>query len=192
MVGALFRSQTKLQIRQGDRPQPGSRSLLCTRYSYALGLSSGRSHPSPGFVTLLSGLGYPAFIMAHVWKQLIVVGLCLFVGLSIACSPQIPSTPEESTPTTVETTPPTLTPNQIEAMKAFVSTEANLPASEVVLKAATAVSWSDACLGAPQANELCAQVVTPGYRVVFSTPQGDYVVHSDAAIRVMRLGKTPN
>ena len=37
--------------------------------------------------------------------------------------------------------------------------------SSATLAAVERVSWPDTCLGAPRPGELCAQVVTPGYRV---------------------------
>lgn len=38
-----------------------------------------------------------------------------------------------------------------------------------------AVDWPDACLGAARADEVCAQVVTPGYRIIIETAGGERI-----------------
>ncbi len=48
------------------------------------------------------------------------------------------------------------------------------------------VDWPDACLGATGPGEMCAQIITPGYRGLFIAPAGRYEFHSDqsgAAVR---------
>jgi hypothetical protein len=42
-----------------------------------------------------------------------------------------------------------------------------------------AVQWPDSCLGIPQPGRVCAQVIIPGYRIVFSYRQQLYEVHTD-------------
>lgn len=39
--------------------------------------------------------------------------------------------------------------------------------------------WPDACLGLPQPGEQCAQVVTPGWKVVLRMDGVDYELHTD-------------
>ncbi len=51
--------------------------------------------------------------------------------------------------------------------------------------------WSDACLGAAQPGEMCAQMVTSGYRATLSTPRGPVRVHMDQTGRSLRLASTP-
>jgi hypothetical protein len=49
------------------------------------------------------------------------------------------------------------------------------------------VEWPDACLGAALPGEMCAQVITPGFRIVFDSPQGPIEVHTNATGDFYRL-----
>ena len=52
----------------------------------------------------------------------------------------------------------------------------------------TMTDWPDACLGAPEAGEVCAQVITSGYQVVFSVGASRFTYHTDEATRIRFLG----
>lgn len=67
----------------------------------------------------------------------------------------------------------------VEDLKTVLATELGVASSEVLVKEATAVEWSDACLGAATPDEMCAQVITPGYRVVLSTLTDEFEFHTD-------------
>lgn len=62
---------------------------------------------------------------------------------------------------------------------------------QVVLASYTPVDWPDSCLGAAQPGEMCLQVITPGYRAFFDTPQGPIEVHLDRSGRFFRLVTAP-
>jgi hypothetical protein len=47
-----------------------------------------------------------------------------------------------------------------------------------------AVDWPDACLGLPRPDEACAQVITPGLRVVLSAGARAYEYHTNLATHV--------
>jgi hypothetical protein len=47
-------------------------------------------------------------------------------------------------------------------------------------------TWPDACLGLPAAGEMCAQVETPGYRIVLTAGGKQYTLRTDAAAKVIR------
>jgi hypothetical protein len=61
----------------------------------------------------------------------------------------------------------------------------------VRIESVTSVTWPDACLGAPLAEESCAEVETPGYRIEISTPDGLYVYHFNPASTQIRLAAAP-
>ncbi len=42
-----------------------------------------------------------------------------------------------------------------------------------------AVDWPSACLGAEQPGEMCAAVITPGYRIILTANGSEYVVHTN-------------
>lgn len=57
------------------------------------------------------------------------------------------------------------------ALSAVIGDAANLlriPIDEIAVEYIEAREWPDSCLGLPQDNEGCAEVVTPGYLVVLS------------------------
>jgi hypothetical protein len=41
------------------------------------------------------------------------------------------------------------------------------------------VEWSDSCLGAAGSNEMCLEVITPGYRILLSANDQVYEYHTD-------------
>lgn len=48
------------------------------------------------------------------------------------------------------------------------------------------VEWPDACLGLARADEMCAQVITPGYRVVVEVDGEQYAYRTDLSGAVIR------
>lgn len=53
------------------------------------------------------------------------------------------------------------------------------------------VEWPDACLGAAAPGEMCAQVVTPGYRITLEVEGKTYLYHTDTGPYWMRLVEGP-
>lgn len=58
-----------------------------------------------------------------------------------------------------------------------------------------AVEWSDSCLGVANPVELCAQMITPGYRIVIEAQHNDttevYIYHTDSTGNSVRLYAGP-
>jgi hypothetical protein len=73
------------------------------------------------------------------------------------------------------------------AARTFVADQNNWRLSEVQVKQIEPVMWSDSCLGINQPGMMCAQVITPGYRIILSTPKGDIEVHTDRSGRAVRV-----
>lgn len=46
------------------------------------------------------------------------------------------------------------------------------------------VTWPNSCLGCPRTGELCAQVLTPGYRIIMRVRDATYEYHSNRGDRV--------
>ncbi|MFN2225678.1 MAG: hypothetical protein ACK2UY_05215 [Anaerolineae bacterium] len=51
------------------------------------------------------------------------------------------------------------------------------------------VDWPDACLGLPAAGESCAEVITPGFRVIVETGGTSYEFHTDGDGSLVRGGR---
>lgn len=58
--------------------------------------------------------------------------------------------------------------------------ELNVDPDAVEVISIESVEWSDTSLGCPQPDEMYAQVITPGYRVVLAVDGETYEVHTDA------------
>lgn len=62
-----------------------------------------------------------------------------------------------------------------------------IPSHEISLVSAEAVDWPDACLGVSNPDELCAQVITPGYRIILGRLDKQYEFHTDRSGQNIRL-----
>jgi hypothetical protein len=61
----------------------------------------------------------------------------------------------------------------------------------VHIVATTPTMWYDACLGVPAEDEACAEVATPGYRVVLNVAGDRYIYHTDRTGEEIRLAESP-
>ena len=57
-------------------------------------------------------------------------------------------------------------------------------AQAIAIVSVEPVDWPDACLGLPRPDEACAQVITPGLRVVLSAGGRGYEYHTNLADHV--------
>lgn len=64
-------------------------------------------------------------------------------------------------------------------MRRLGAVEADIEARQV-----ERVSWPDACLGAPQPNEVCAQVITEGFQIELAAGAKTYRYHADLGTAV--------
>jgi hypothetical protein len=124
-----------------------------------------------------------------------MLGLTVAVGLLVvACVPlPAPVEPGPATPTregppsqSVETPIPAAAAAQV-----ALATELGVPVSQITIVSVERVEWPDACLGAATEGEMCAQVITPGYRIVLEANGKQYEVHTDASGQTVRIG-TPD
>lgn len=130
-------------------------------------------------------------------KTLNFLGLFLLcLVLITACAvPAQPSSPTGSTlpapsPTPAPSLAPASTPTSfpigderppfIPAVQKFALDRMDASPSEVKIIKMEAVNWPDACLGAAQPGEMCAQVITPGYKLEVMIKGKVYTLHSDA------------
>ena len=64
-------------------------------------------------------------------------------------------------------------------LRVHVAEQAGLPAAALTLVSTEQVTWPDMSLGCPQPDMMYAQVLTPGWRVVFVDAEGrEYNVHT--------------
>jgi hypothetical protein len=132
----------------------------------------------------------------------LLAGFLLLSAALAACAPRAsegengippaesPSPPVNTTALPASPTPTAegiVIPEQLKPAWEAVAQERSVSPEEVQLQQYTFVEWSDSCLGAAGPEEMCLQVITPGYRAVFSTPQGEVVVHTDSSGQIFRI-----
>ena len=99
---------------------------------------------------------------------------------SQAVSPAVPSPEvtlplEEPTATIPLPAEGTVAPGAVEAVEAakeFLVIQLGVDEEEIQVVQATAVEWPDACLGIPATDEMCAQVITPGFVITLEATRG--------------------
>lgn len=72
-------------------------------------------------------------------------------------------------------------PAEIEsAARELLAGELDVDEAELTLVSSQGVAWSDASLGCPRAGYAYAQVITPGYRLIFDFQGASHAVHTNA------------
>ncbi len=97
-------------------------------------------------------------------------------------SPTVPDaaapSPDSGTPAADET-PTGESPSEIEAAARRLLAE-EVGEGDYTLISAEATDWSDASLGCPKEGYAYAQVITPGYKLVFDLAGASHAVHTNA------------
>jgi len=118
---------------------------------------------------------------------------------SQAVSPAVPSAeatlpPEEPTVTIPQPAVGTVAPGAqeaVDAAKEFLVIQLGVDEEEIQVVQATAVEWPDACLGIPAMDEMCAQVITPGFVITLEATVdgvGEYFAfHTDESGEALRV-----
>ncbi len=100
--------------------------------------------------------------------------------------------PQESAPPADVRTPEPVVPTPEAAVDASVLPPAALEAQQQLARrlevdpqdvgvlSAEAVDWPDSCLGASDAGEMCAAVITPGFKIIMDVGGKQYVLHTNA------------
>lgn len=113
-------------------------------------------------------------------KLTLLVLVALFL---VACG--TPQQPAVTVPPVIETAVP---PQAVINAQGWLAQQLNVAATEVTVVEMAQTDWSDSCLGLGRADESCAQVVTPGWRVLFSVSGQNYEVRTDDSGSAIRLG----
>jgi hypothetical protein len=127
-------------------------------------------------------------------KKVSVKGLLMLLPILAACGPagQVTETP---VPTSIDpisgggepvTQEADLPPYAVVAAEQLLSEELGVPVEEIDYILHEREDWPDACLGLAGADEMCAQVITPGWRVVLSAGGQEYVFRADQNGEVVR------
>lgn len=74
----------------------------------------------------------------------------------------------------------------VDLVRNKLASQLKVEATTLDLVSVEPIDWADACLGEPQEGEMCAQVITPGFRITFSSGGQNYTYHTDKAAGVIR------
>jgi hypothetical protein len=84
--------------------------------------------------------------------------------------------------------PPSGLPDDVEtAVKETLSAREEIPIEEIEVVEAEEKEWSDACLGLAGEDEVCAQVITPGWKVTLRANGEMYVLHTNEDGTAVRM-----
>jgi hypothetical protein len=78
-----------------------------------------------------------------------------------------------------------------ETVRGLLARQFQLDPAAVVIIHATPAEWPDACLGTAAEDEICAQVVTPGFELTFEVDGATYRYRSDLTGSRARLVGAP-
>lgn len=112
----------------------------------------------------------------------VIIALALLWGLT-ACVPMIRPPAEGSQGGDAALTKQPA----LENARATLAQELQIDAAAITVVSEEAMEWPDACLGAPAADEMCAQVVTPGYQITLAVDGNEYLYHTNEDGSEMRL-----
>lgn len=82
-----------------------------------------------------------------------------------------------------------LPPEFITAVQQMLANVLGIPVAVVTVTGVEPVQWTDTCLEAPFPDEVCAEVLTPGYRLVLEAGGETFELRTDASGRSVRLAQ---
>ena len=77
-------------------------------------------------------------------------------------------------------------PLALDEARRRLSRRLGAPEAQVSIREIERVDWPNACLGAASSDEVCAAVITPGFRIVLEARSQEHVYHSDLQGNVRR------
>ncbi len=113
----------------------------------------------------------------------LIVGVLMLVA---ACAAPMNDIPEVETPV-VET--PMVLPDAVIQAQQYLAEQFGVSVTEIQVLETEQVDWPDACLGLPDEGEVCAQVVTPGWRVLAEVNGQTYELRTDETGAEVRLAE---
>lgn len=129
---------------------------------------------------------------------ILVLAACAQVEPEPGAAPQETASPTAE-PTAAAEAPATETPEAedeaaaaVEAAREALAERIGADASEIEVVSSEQMEWPNACLGLPEADEMCAEVITPGWLVVLRVPGEDllYEARTDRVGDVVRFQQT--
>ncbi len=104
------------------------------------------------------------------------------------CAPgsNMPSVNLDTMPAVVDPAQAEIQNKAADIVRNVLAAQLNVEASTLELVSVEPIDWPDACLGTAQEGETCAQVITPGFRITFSSGGQNYTYHTDLSAGIIR------
>jgi hypothetical protein len=99
---------------------------------------------------------------------------------------QTPTSADNAPPGSIHNLP---VPDAVAAVRTLAASDLGTSEGLVIILSAYERQWPDACLGLPEEDELCAQVITPGYEVTVQAEGRQYIYHTNSNGSVIRERK---
>ena len=77
--------------------------------------------------------------------------------------------------------------NSIEIARRDLAAQLSVEVESIAVVSSEAEQWPDACLGAAKPGTVCAQVITPGFKIVLESGGKQYEYHTDDGTRAVLL-----
>jgi hypothetical protein len=103
----------------------------------------------------------------------VLIALVCCVGLTAGIPGDVSAAKKKVTPTLVAQG------QAVKAAKAVLAKKFGIKASQISLVEVKAATWPDSCLGLAEDGEMCAQMLTKGYRIVLLARGAQYVVRTN-------------
>lgn len=77
-------------------------------------------------------------------------------------------------------------PDAVVAARQALSEKHDIPVDDIEVVSYSEEEWPNACLGLAEEDEMCAQVITPGYQVTLEANGEEYIFRTDETGDVIR------
>jgi hypothetical protein len=105
----------------------------------------------------------------------------------IAPTSEVTEMPTVTQPVETPTEAPAQMPDQFASIINELAASYSVSEKDVTLISYEEVDWSDSCLGVYRPGIACLDVITPGYRIILNTPNGQVEVHTNLDTSIYRV-----
>ncbi|MGQ9871800.1 hypothetical protein [Leptodesmis sp.] len=142
----------------------------------------------PGLVKNLQKLHQSSKYMAPALALAAVLSLGMGMGsgkpaIALSFMANQPGFVISAAPAQTVQPPPTL----ISTLRRSLSKQTGIPAKALQVVESSPKTWPNGCLGLARPDEMCTQVMIPGWRVVFSHGSQRWIYRTDATGKTHRL-----
>jgi hypothetical protein len=118
-------------------------------------------------------------------KQKLITIVCFMLAVLLLLSACTSATPTPLAPGGEHSEVPAV-------IRQAIAERLNIDLADLEIEQVEQVDWPDACLGLPGPEEMCAEVITPGFQLVVHSNGERYTVHTDLTGAQIRLaGERP-